>query len=116
MSKKIVILIRQEGLGQVAPHDRRFGYTMLDKFLHTLEKQAIRPQVICLYTEGVKIACEGSPVIPGLKLLEGLGIPIVVCGTCLEYFGIKDKIAVGSVGGMDGILKLLVEADQVITA
>jgi intracellular sulfur oxidation DsrE/DsrF family protein len=115
VDKKVVVLVRQEGLGQVAPQDRRFSLEMLDRFFHTLESQPIRPEAICFYTDGVKVLCEGSHLVPGLQILEGLGVRLVACKSCLEYFHLADKLAVGKVGGMNDIVKLLLEADHVIT-
>lgn len=54
MNKKVVVIVRQEGLGSVGLQDRPFGRDMLDKFLHTLEGQSLKPHAICFYTEGVR--------------------------------------------------------------
>ena len=116
MSKKVVVLVRQEGLGQVPAQDRKFALEMFDKFLHTMETQPVRPEAICFYTDGVKLACKGSPVVPSLKLIQGMGVRLVLCRSCLDYFGLLEDVAVGDVGGMNDILKLLMEADHVITA
>ena len=115
MEKNVVVLVRQEGLGSTAAQDRKFALEMFDKFLHTIETQAVKPRAICFYTEGVKLVVEGSPVVPGLKLLEGLGIRLLVCKSCIEYYGLASKVAVGKIGGMNDILKLLLEADSTIT-
>ena len=113
--KKLVMLVTQEGLGRVDPSDRQFGVEMFDRFLHALEGQAARPTSICFYTNGVKLACQGSPALLGLTLLQGMGVRLVVCRTCLEHFQMIDKIAVGEVGGMNDIVALLCDADSVVT-
>lgn len=115
MSRKTVVLITREGLGSVAPEDYVFGMEMMEKFLHTLELQPEKPQAICFYTEGVKLTCQGSEVIPALKLLEGMGVQLVSCLTCLEYFKLTEKLAVGGTGGMKEIQRLLLDADSVLT-
>lgn len=115
MEKKVVILVRQAGLGQLKPEDAPFGLEMFDRFLHALEAQPLKPYALCFYTEGVKLVCEGSPAIPSLQLLQGLGVRLVTCGTCLQYFGLREKVAVGEVGGMNDIVALLLEADLVVT-
>ena len=102
-----VIVVTRCGLGTTAPEDAAFGGQMLDKFFHTVEKTGTRPRAICFYTEGVRCVVEGSPVLLGLQLLEGLGVRIVACGTCLEHYGLKDRVAVGEIGGMDAIVALL---------
>ncbi|MDQ7841129.1 MAG: DsrE family protein [bacterium] len=115
MERKVVVLVRQAGLGRTQPPDHEFGLGMFDRFLHAVEGQATRPRAICFYTEGVKLVCAGSPVVAGLQLLAGMGVRLAVCGTCLAYFGLSDRVAVGEVVGMNDIVGLLMEADHVIT-
>jgi len=115
MGKKVVMLVRQEGLGSVAAEDRPFALEMLDRFLHTLESQAVKPQAICFYTEGVKLACDGSPLLFSLRLIERMGVRLVICTSCLEYFRLRDRIAVGEIGSMTDIVRLMMEADSVVT-
>ncbi|MHB8972894.1 MAG: DsrE family protein [Pirellulaceae bacterium] len=88
---------------------------MLDKFFHTLERQPEKPHAICFYTDGVNLLAEGSSLVLGLKLLESLGVRIVVCQSCLNHFGLQDRLAVGTIGGMPDIVQLMWEADKVIT-
>lgn len=113
--KKLVILVTQEGLGRVNPPDRQFSMEVFDRFLHAWENQAARPAAICFYTDGVKLVCEGSPALLGLKLLQGMGVHLLVCRTCLEHFQMADKVKVGEIRGMNDIVALLADADSVIT-
>lgn len=115
MNKDVVILVRQEGLGVVEQQEREFGLEMFERFLHTLESQPRKPSAICFYTAGVKLVCDGSPVIPALRLIEGMGVRLLSCRSCLEYYGLKDRLLVGETGGMNDILRLLLEADHVVT-
>lgn len=115
MAKNVVILVKQEGLGGVAPADAEFGIDMFDRLLHALEGQEIKPQAICFYTQGVKLVCKGSKAVFGLKMIEGMGVQIFSCKTCLEYYGLLEKVAVGEVRGMSEILKILLEADHAVT-
>ena len=50
-----------------------------------------------------------------LRILEDAGVELIVCSTCLEYFGLIDKVRVGKVGGMPGILAALQEEDKVVS-
>ena len=111
----LVLLVTREGLGQVDPADRPFGLEMFDRFLHALESQAVKPQAICFYTDGVKLVCHGSPALLGLRILHGQGVRVVACRTCLEHYGLSDKVAVGEVGGMNDIAGLVTQADSVVT-
>ncbi len=115
MNQTIVILARQEGLGQVGPRDREFSVDMFDRFLHAMESQPDKPQAICFYTDGVKLVCEGSRAVPGLQLIEGMGVRLLICKTCLDYFHLTDKVAAGQISTMSEIVKTLMSADKVIT-
>ena len=112
---KLVLLVTREGLGHVDPTDRAFGLEMFDRLLHAWESQPIKPHAVCFYTEGVKLVCNGSPALLGLKILQGQGVRLLACRTCLEHFGLSDKVAVGEVGGMNDIVGLLTEAESVVT-
>lgn len=110
-----IVLVTRHGLGSVAEGDEGFGLDMLDKLFHTLEKRGEAPAAICFWTEGVRAVCEGSPVLLGLRLLEGMGSRIVACGSCLDRYGLRDRLAVGEVGGMDEIVALLAQGGRVVT-
>ena len=112
---KLVLLVTREGLGQVDPTERPFGVAMFDRFLHAMESQPIKPDAICFYTEGVKLLCKGSPAALGLRLLQGMGVRLVACRTCIEHFQLTDEICVGEIRGMNDIVTLLVSAERVVT-
>ncbi len=115
MSKKVVVIVRQDILGSVAPGDTQFGREMLDNFLHTLEGLSPKPHAICFYTEGVRLTCDDSPVLFSLQLLARMGVRIVICTSCLEYYRLETRVAVGEKGTMRDIVRLALEADSVIT-
>ena len=72
------------------------------------------PGAITFYTDGVKLACEGSPVLEQLAALEAKGVHLILCKTCLDAFGLGDKVAVGVVGGMGDIFAAQAKAAKVI--
>jgi len=110
-----VVLVTRDGLGHIGPQDQTFGHEMFDRFLHSLESRPDKPAAICFYTDGVKLACAGSPAIPGLQLIEGMGVRLLSCKTCLDYFKLTENVAVGEISTMSEIVKVLLEAGKVIT-
>ena len=66
------------------------------------------------YNGGAALTCEGSDSLADLKILEEQGVEIMTCGTCLDYYGLKDKLQVGSVTNMYSILETMSGADKVI--
>jgi intracellular sulfur oxidation DsrE/DsrF family protein len=107
-----VLIINNNGMGK-GPQDLQL--TLLSKYLELLEQQIDLPSAICFYTEGVRLVTEGSPVIEKLQLLEGKGVRLIVCSTCLNYFGLSEKIKIGIIGGMGDILEAQRLANKVIT-
>lgn len=108
----MVFVFTRNGMGE-APEGLQ--QTLVAKFLSLAAQAEEKPAKILFYTEGVKLVCEGSPVLQWLRILEDVGVELIVCSTCLEYFGLIDKVRVGKVGGMPGILAALQEADKVVS-
>jgi len=115
MARKTLVLVTRSGLGSVSEADHAFGVEMFDKLVHTFESASEKPWAMAFYTEGVKLAVEGSPAILGLKLLEGLGVRLLLCQSCLQKFGLMDRVAAGTIGSMKDIVALMSEADKVVT-
>jgi selenium metabolism protein YedF len=83
-------------------------------FLHTLLELEPKPDLIICANAGVKLVAQGSPVLEELRSLAERGVEILACGTCLDYFGLKDKVAVGTVSNMYTIAERLLAADIVV--
>ena len=107
-----VILFTNNGMGN-GPQDLQL--TLIGKYLELLDLQNDLPAAICFYTEGVRLVTEGSPVIEKLRALEGKGVRLIICSTCLNYFSLAEKIKIGIVGGMGDILAAQWQAGKVIT-
>lgn len=84
-------------------------------FLHTLNEVEPLPDTLIFINTGVKLTVEGSLVLEDLKALEEKGVEILICGTCLNYFGLTDKVAVGSVSNMYSIAEKLLGAGKIIS-
>lgn len=78
-------------------------------------KQIDLPARILFYTDGVRLACQGSPVIEPLKSMQSKGVELVLCKTCLDAFHLADQVEVGVVGGMPDILDSLQKASKVVS-
>lgn len=109
---KTVFLFTRNGMGD-APESLQ--QTLAVKFLSLAAQAEEKPAKVVFYAEGVKLVCEGSLVLEWLRRLEAAGVELIICSTCLEYFGLTDKVRVGKIGGMPGILAALQEAEKVIS-
>ena len=112
MSKSIVIVFKSDGMGVTS--DRALRENLTRKFLTLIRDAKPLPTAICFYTDGVKLACEGSPLLAELASLEGRGVHLVLCKTCLDTFGLADQVRVGVIGGMTDIITAMWSADTVI--
>jgi len=112
-NKEIVIVFKSDGMGATDAQDLR--ETLARKFLQLIPNVTPAPAVICFYTDGVKLVCEGSPILSELQALEDRGVRLVICKTCLDYFGLAGSERVGIVGGMPDIITAMWAADTVIT-
>jgi intracellular sulfur oxidation DsrE/DsrF family protein len=95
--------------------DETLSQTLAGKYFELLAQNGSLPAAICFYTEGVKLVCEGSPVLKQLHKLEESGVHLIVCSTCLNYYELTEKIQVGIVGGMGDIIEAQGKAEKVIT-
>jgi intracellular sulfur oxidation DsrE/DsrF family protein len=107
-----VILVPNHGMGK-GPQDLQL--TLIGKYLELLNQHTDLPAAICFYTEGVKLVTTGSPVLETLRALEAKGVRLVICSTCLNYFGLTGDVKTGIVGGMSDILEAQLKAAKVIT-
>lgn len=90
------------------------GHILMKSFLFAVTQLDILPDKILFYNGGAKLTIEGSESLDDLKSLEDNGVEIMTCGTCLDYYGIKDKLAVGSVTNMYSIVEILQGAMSVL--
>ena len=99
--KNIVVYVASEFMGS---GDDALGRILMGAYFETLSHFANQISHITLVNSGVKLAIEGSPVLEYIKEMEQMGIEVLACGTCLNHFGIKEKLAVGQVSNMYSIL------------
>jgi len=106
-----VVYVSSEGMGR---GDDDLGAFLMEAFLDTLSQFKGELSHAVFVNAGAKLAVEGSPVLEQVRQLEELGVRVLVCGTCLNHFGIKDKLAVGSVSNMYAIIETLSKAGRII--
>jgi intracellular sulfur oxidation DsrE/DsrF family protein len=112
MPDNITILITNNGMGNGDP---ALQQKLLGKYLQILADDSKLPAVICFYTDGVRLTCDGSPVLDQLRALSLKGVQLVVCHTCLDQYKLLDQVKVGVIGSMADIIEAQWKADKVIT-
>lgn len=106
-----VVVIKSEFMGE---GDSELGKVLIKGFIYALSQQDELPQTMLFYNGGAKITSEGSESIEDLKALEEKGVKIFTCGTCLNYYGLTEKLCVGEVTNMYEIAKKMTEASLII--
>ncbi len=106
-----VVLVTSAEFGSGDPE---LGALLLRSFLKTLKEVAPRPRAIIFVNGGVRLTTNGSPLLDEMRELEGLGVRVLSCGTCLDFFHLKAALRVGTVTNMFEIVSLLSTADRVI--
>ena len=90
------------------------GEILIQAFINTIKEVEPLPDKIVFYNNGIKLCLFNSKVVDSLKELENFGVKILVCGTCADYFNVKDKVAVGIVSNMYDISQTLTSASKVV--
>jgi len=107
-SKGRVLLLGGQGMGR---GDDALGLTILENFLKALLANPLRPDKIVCLNAGVKHLTADAPAIGIMQDLEGVGVEILACKTCVEHFGLQGKLRAGEVSTMPIICDLLLRSD-----
>ena len=94
--------------------DAKLGTSLMKAFVFALTKQDRLPETILCYNSGAYLTCEGADTLEDLKSLEAEGVTILTCGTCLDFYGLKEKLAVGGVTNMYDIVERMENAAAII--
>lgn len=111
INSKIAVVISREGMGD-APAE--LSLKLVKTYLELLAEEKKIPAYICLYGNGVKLICNGSPVIDQFKQLENEGSKIVICKTCLSFNELLDKTEAGTIGTMADIIDIQHNCTKII--
>lgn len=109
--RQVVVYINSQFLGV---GEDTLGALLMRAFLKTLLDQEVQPYRIIFINSGVRLTSEGSEVLETLKTLSEKGVEILSCGTCLDFYGLKERLKVGVISNMYDILQTLMDADQII--
>ena len=94
--------------------DEKLGKALMKAFVFAVTKQDVLPETILCYNTGAYLTCEDADTLEDLKSLEAEGVNILTCGTCLDFYGIKEKLAVGSVTNMYEIVETMEKAKTIV--
>jgi len=110
--KTISVFVKSDTIGK---GDDSLGKILIRAFFPTLLETEPKPSKLIFMNAGVKLTVEGSEVLSDLEELQKNGIEILVCGTCLDFFDIKNRIKVGRISNMFEIMNTLMNSDRIIS-
>ena len=102
------------GSDRMGEGSEELGHILIKSFIFALTQLDDLPDKILFYNGGAKLTVEESESLEDLRTLEEQGVEIMTCGTCLDYYGIKDKLAIGGVTNMYSIVETIQNAMSVI--
>ena len=94
--------------------DEKLGKALMKAFVFALTRQDTLPETVLCYNTGAFLTCEGADTLEDLKLLESEGVTVLTCGTCLDFYGLKEKLAVGGVTNMYDIVERMETARTLV--
>jgi selenium metabolism protein YedF len=111
-ARTLVVVLSSDRMGH---GNDELGEVLIRSFIHTLLTLEPLPDMLIFYNTGVKLTVKDSKVLDDLRKIEGAGVSIFVCGTCLNYFGITKDIAVGEISNMYDIASRMAKAGKLVT-
>ena len=108
---RTVVVLASDKMGE---GDERLGHLLMKGFIYALTEQDQLPETILLYNSGCYLSTEDSDSVADLRLLESQGVEVLTCGTCLNHYGLGDKLSVGDVTNMYVIVEKQVQATKII--
>ena len=107
-----VVIFSRNGMGRT--DDPELQQILAAGWLRMAMETDRIPSAIAFYTDGVRLACEGSAVIEALEAIQERGTQLILCKTCLDRFELTQKVKVGTIGGMRAILDAQAKATKLI--
>lgn len=112
MALSMAVLISGATIGR---GDDELGAILMRNFLRMLLEQEPRPQTVVFMNGGVRLAVDGSPVLDELAALQAKGVELLSCGTCLDFFGLRERVKAGRASNMAEIFQRLGQAEKVLS-
>lgn len=109
--RNTVVVISSSFMGE---GDEVLGGILMKGFIFALTQQDELPSTILFYNGGAKLTCQEAPTLEDLKSLEAQGVEILTCGTCLNHYGLTEKLQVGGVTNMYAITEKMMQASLIV--
>lgn len=109
--KNTVVVVGADHMGE---GEGELGKNLLKAFLYALSQQETLPRTILFYNGGAFLTCQGSLSLEDLKSMAERGVEVLTCGTCLNFYGLTEKLCIGTVTNMYVIAEKMLNAGNVV--
>ena len=110
-SSAYIVVLSSDKMGEGDP---QLGTVLMKGFLNSLHEQQVLPTHIVFYSSGVKLTKVDSGVSNSLKSLVESGVEILICGTCVDFYDIRNQLAVGKISNMFTITETMVKTGHIV--
>ena len=107
----LVVAVDTDAMGRGS---EELGKTLMKGFLFAVGQLPQLPKTMLFYNGGAKLTCEDAPTLEDLKSMEAQGVEILTCGTCLNHYGLTEKLQVGTVTNMYVIAEKMTQASRIV--
>ena len=109
--QNLVISISSDTMGK---GEEELGKILMKAFIHSLTELTNTPKILIFFNSGARLTSCESNTIDDLKTLEKKGTEVLTCGTCIDYYNLKEKLAVGIITNMYTIVEKMASADKIV--
>ena len=106
-----IIVVTSDKMGE---GDNELGHLLMNNFIKALKDLDILPQKMVFYNKGVTLVSNDSPVIEHLKDIEKMGVELLLCSTCVNYYSLEANFGAGSLTNMYAIAEVMATAGNIV--
>lgn len=106
-----VVVISSDKMGE---GDEELGHLLMANFIKALKDLDKLPQKMVFYNNGVKLVTASSPVIDHLKDLEKMGVEVLLCATCVNYYSLASTVGAGTISNIYTIAEAMASAGKIV--
>lgn len=110
--RQVTVFVGSKALGQGAAE---LGHILIKGLVYAMSQADEPPHRIVFFNDGAALTCEGSELVDDVRELERRGCEVLTCGTCLDFHGLRDKLAVGGVTNLYAISEFVLGPDKIVT-
>lgn len=112
VGQQVTVFVGSKALGQGAAE---LGHILIKGLVYAMSQADEPPHRIVFFNDGAALTCEGSELVDDVRELERRGCEVLTCGTCLDFHGLRDKLAVGGVTNLYAISEFVLGPDKIVT-